>query len=194
MRSEGWAWVVLVSVLAGPAQAASPGPSPVVDGVAAAIGYEVVPRSLLVAYRGAFLPRADEGVALAALIDERLLGAEARRYGLAPDERAVAQLLAQQPVPPGFQAEEWRQVLTDRVLAGQLLAFRFGDYVPIGREAIEAYLVAHPQPASVGREAREASARAALLPEARARREAAFKAELRSRAEVRLMAPRPSPE
>jgi hypothetical protein len=170
------------------------GPPRVVDGVAAAVGYEVVTRSLLHAYRAAFWPGASDAVALEALVDERLLGAEARRYGLTPDARGLARLVAQQPAPPGFRETEWREVLVDRVLAGQLLAFRFGDYVPIEREAILAYLAAHPQLSGVTPEAREAAARAALLPEARARRETAFKAELRARAEFRMVPQQPSPD
>jgi hypothetical protein len=191
MRSEGVLAGLMVFALAAPVAAA---PSQLVDGVAAAIGYEVVSWSLLRAYRAAFWPGATEAVALAALIDERLLGAEARRYGLKPDGRAVAGLKAQHRVPPGFGEDEWAEVLTDRALAGQLLAFRFGDYVPIEREAILAYLASHPQLPGATQDAREAAARAALLPEARARREAAFKAELRARGEVRVIAPQASPE
>jgi hypothetical protein len=191
MRSEGVLAGLMVIALAAPVAAAPP---QLVDGVAAAIGYEVVSWSLLRAYRAAFWPGATEAVALAGLIDERLLGAEARRYGLKPDGRAVAGLKAQHRVPPGFGEDEWGEVLTDRALAGQLLAFRFGDYVPIEREAILAYLASHPQPPGATQDAREAAARAALLPEARARREAAFKAELRARGEVRVIAPQASPE
>jgi hypothetical protein len=191
MRSEGVLAGLMVLALAAPVAAAPP---ELVDGVAAAIGYEVVSWSLLRAYRAAFWPGATEAVALAALIDERLLGAEARRYGLKPDGRAVALLKAQHRVPPGFGEDEWAEVLTDRALAGQLLAFRFGDYVPIDREAILAYLASHPQVPGATQDAREAAARAALLPEARARREAAFKAELRARGEVRVTAPQASPE
>ncbi|MEB3329409.1 MAG: hypothetical protein VKQ33_09285 [Candidatus Sericytochromatia bacterium] len=193
MRFEWGLACFLVAALAAPAAAVAAPPP--MDGVAAAIGYDVVPWSLLRAYRAAFWPDEEAAAALAALIDERLLGAEARRYGLQPDTRALAELAARHPSPDGFTEGEWREVLTDRALARQLLAFRFGDYVPIEREAILAYLASHPQGPAVSPEAREAAARAALLPEARARREAAFKAELRARAEVRLVAPgAPTPE
>lgn len=187
-----WALGACLWLAAAPAWAQAPAESRRTDGVVAAIGYDIVTRSLLEAYRGAFGPTRTEAEALRALVDERLLSAEARRYGLVVPAVAFREALAGHPAPAGIRGDEWRAVIADRVLSVQFLAFRFGDFVPVGRDDVTAYVASHPELRGLSPEAREAEARERLLPVLRARREEAFKEELRLRAEVRWMDPLPS--
>lgn len=168
--------------LAGPARAE------LVDGVVAAIDYKIVARSTLSAYRAAFVPAEPPALALQALIDDQLLGQEARRYGLELSPERLAEGLARWPRPTGMGEAEWRALVADHMLARQFLDFRFADFVPIPREELRAYYEAHR--AEFGRPFAEVEdrIRALLTPAARARREGAYREELRTRYEIRVNA------
>lgn len=187
MRSSAVVLIV-VALLAGAAPVrAAEGAWREADAVVAAIGYRVIPRSLVEAYRAAFEPSQPAAVALRTLIDDRLLAAEARRYLLAPKAGELEAARADHPLPAGFADAEWDQVLLDRVLARRFLDFRFGDFVPVTREEIRAFIKANPAGFKGTAEANEAKARSLLVPMVRAKREEAFKAELRDRVHVRLV-------
>jgi hypothetical protein len=173
--------------VAGEAAAASPAPWHAADAIVATIGYQVIPRSLVEAYRAAFEPAQPVPVALQRLIDDRLLAAEARRYALAPKAGELEAARKAHPLPPGFAASEWDQILLDRILAQRFVDFRFGDFVPVSREEIRAFIQRNPAGFKGTAEANEAKARALLLPVARSKREEAFKAEVRERVHVRLV-------
>lgn len=197
MRSEGLAMrigaLALVAVLhlAAPAGAQPAAPAAAsfreADALVAAIGYQVIPRSLVVAYQRAFMPAQPAAMALQALIDDRLLAAEARRYALGPRHKELDEERRRFPLPEGFAATEWDQILLDRVMSRRFLAFRFGDFVPVSREDVRAFIQANPAGFKGSAEANEAKARALLLPMVRSKREEAFKAELRERVHVRVV-------
>ncbi len=185
MRSSILAGLAVL-LLAGPA-AAVEGAWREADAMVAAIGYQVIPRSLVNAYQRAFAPHQPAAVVLQALIDDRLLAAEARRYAIAPVAGELEQARAAHPLPEGFAQAEWDQIVLDRALARRFLDFRFGDFVPVSREEIRAFIQANPTGFKGTAAANEAKARGLLLPMARSRREEAFKAELRDRVHVRVV-------
>lgn len=166
--------------------APAPAIAEVIDGVVAAIDYKPIALSILEAYRRAFWPQQPAAVALDRLIDDRLLAAEARRYGQTLSDSALAEGLARWPKPAGLLEAEWRQVVADHVQARQFLTFRFADFVPISREELRAYYAAHRGEFQRPFEEVEPLIRERLTPAVRARREQAFKQELRSRSQVRL--------
>lgn len=174
-------------LLGGPAAQAAEAPWREADAILAAIGYQVIPRSLVEAYQRAFEPHQPAAVALQSLIDARLLAAEARRYALAPGSGELERARAAHPLPAGLARSEWDQILLDRLLARRFLDFRYGDFVPVSREEIRALIKANPEGFTGSDEANEARARALLLPLARQKREEAFKADLRERVHVRLV-------
>jgi hypothetical protein len=90
-------------------------------------------------------------------------------------------------LPEGFAPSEWDEVLLARILAKRFLDFRFGDFVPIAREDVRAFIQAHPKAFIGTDDANEAKARALLLPAARSKREDAFLDELRARMAVRIV-------
>lgn len=157
------------------------------DAIVAAIGYEVVARSTLVAYRESFAPKQAPAEVLQTLIDNRLLAAEARRYAISSGSADVAALRQAHPAPPTFTAAEWDRLLRERVLARKFLDFRFGDFVPVSRDAVLALMQAKPAEFKGDTMANEAKARKMLLPAARAEREQAFLLALRDRGEVRFV-------
>lgn len=168
--------------LAAPALAAP------VDGVVAAVDYRVVALSTLGAYRATFAPAQPPAIALQQLIDDRLLGQEARRYGL---ELAPAQLeagLRRHPVPPVMTEAEWKALVADHLLARQFLDFRFADFVPIPREDLRAYYEAHRAEFDQPFEQVEDRIRTLLTPAARSAREDAYRQELRARYDIRINA------
>lgn len=173
---------LLLLTLAAPARAV------VVDGVVAAIDYKIVALSTLEAYRAVFAPAQPPALALQALIDDRLLGQEARRYGLELSPERLAAGLARWPAPAGMSEAEWRALVADHMLARQFLDFRFADFVPIPREELRAYYEAHRD--EFGRPFAEVEdrIREVLTPAARARREGAYREELRTRYEIRVNA------
>lgn len=157
-----------------------------VDGVVAAVEADVFALSLLEAYQRAFFPRADRETAVGRLIDERLLAAEARRYGRAIAPAALAAARKAHPTPAGFDTAEWDAVLSDRLQAQAFLDFRFGEFVPIPREDVQAYYDAHRERFPRPFEEEEAAVRQALAPLARARKEIEYRRALRDRAEWRV--------
>jgi hypothetical protein len=179
------AWVKLFSVALVVALAA-PVRAEVVDGVAAAIDHQPVALSLLRAYHGVFEPDIKLEDALQRLIDDRLLANQARRYGQSLTPLELSRERVKHPKPPGPSDEEWLQLVTDRALAARFLEFRFGEFVPVTREQLQAYYNAHRKdfPGTLAEE--EERVRMVLAPLARARREERFKRELRERADVRI--------
>lgn len=184
-KASHFVTVLCLNVLlltASPARAA-PSLPPLAEAVVAAIGYEPILLTEVLAYQQCFGIAGSLRSAVEQLVDERLLAQEARRYGL---ETALwvppAKFAAESP-----EAKTKQRFTHDRALAEQFLKFRFGDFVPIAREEIATYLKAHPETAALGAAQREGIAREKLFPIVRARRETAFKAELRIRAEVRFM-------
>jgi len=148
------------------------------EAVVAAIGYEPILLTEALAYQRAFGLSGSLRLTVEQMVDERLLAQEARRYGIEAAHPSSS--------PPADDKESQR-FKHDRALAAQFLKFRFGEFVPVTREDVAGYLVAHPD--TPGRDAEEKNriARERLLPTLRSRREAAFKTELRVRAEVRFM-------
>ena len=157
------------------------------DEVVAAIGFQIVPHSTYLAYRAAFAPEQVPAVALQRLIDDRILAIEARRYAIAPDAGELEAARVRYALPEGFAPSEWDEVLLARILAKRFLDFRFGDFVPIAREDVRAFIQAHPKAFIGTDDANEAKARALLLPAARSKREDAFLDELRARMAVRIV-------
>ncbi|MEB3195714.1 MAG: hypothetical protein VKP62_00780 [Candidatus Sericytochromatia bacterium] len=197
-RSGTW-WVLACGVLLGvwlagaerclaqPAQDAL-----LLDRVVATVEYDPVLLSTLKAYQRSFHGAASLEQALEALLGDRLLAREALRYGFAVSDQALTAEISRHPAPEGFGGAEWERLLEDRALARQFLTFRFGDFVPISREDIAAYLKGHPEAPGASLAAREQWARDRLAPIARAQRENAFREELRRRGYVRSFLTPPS--
>lgn len=128
---------LLLLALALPARAA------MVDAMVAAVHHRIIALSTLEAYQQAFAARSDLNTALQALIDERLLADEARRYGQAVDPKTLAAAIAETPRPAGLTQDEWGDMMDDHLLAAQFLSFRFGDFVMVPRPTMLAYYRAH---------------------------------------------------
>lgn len=159
-----------------------------VDVVVASIDFRVVAASLLANYRAVFAPAQPPAIALQMLIDDRLLANEARRYGQNLTPEAMKAALAKYPRPGDLTEAEWRLLLGDHLLAQQFLEFRFSEFVPISREAVLEFYKGHRDAFPEPFEAVEERVRQRLLPAAKARQIAAYKEELRSRAQVRINA------
>jgi hypothetical protein len=166
--------------LASPAQAA------LVDGVVAATGRDAIALSLFRAYHTAFWPDQPAAAAIRHLIDDRLVAAQARRYGqdLKPQELAAARQA--HPRPAGPTPEEWDRLVADRTLAERFLQFRFGDFVPVTRDQEQAYYDRHRQEFPGSFEAEQPKIHALLVPQVRERRIDRFLTDLRNRADVRV--------
>ncbi|MEB3285765.1 MAG: hypothetical protein VKN33_10810 [Candidatus Sericytochromatia bacterium] len=158
-------------------------PATTAEAIVAAIGFEPIMLTEVLAYRNVFATRDSIAVVTARLIDERLLAHEARRYGM---EKNASQPDATSPLAL-WQDKETQRFLRDARLARQFLQFRFGEFVPVTREAIARYLREHPEIRGATQSERERTARQNLLPVVRAQREREFKEELRVRADVRFM-------
>lgn len=171
---------ILVAAMAAPVWAE------VVDGVVAAVDYRIVARSTLGAHHETFAPEQPAAIALQALIDDRLLGQEARRYGLTLSAKQLAEGLARWPMPAVMTPDEWQPLVADHMLARQFLDFRFAEFVPIPREELRAYYEAHRGDFPGSFAEVEDRVRELLAPAARARREGAYREELRARHDIRI--------
>lgn len=181
---------VLMQVLVAAGVLLSPVPvrAETVDVVVASIDFRVVALSLLANYRQVFAPSQPPAIALQMLIDDRLLANEARRYGQNLTPQAMKAAQARYPRPGDLTEVEWRLLLGDHELAKQFLEFRFSEFVPISRDELRAYYEANKAAYTQPFEEVEERIRTRLLPAARARQIEAYKAELRSRAQVRINA------
>jgi hypothetical protein len=157
----------------------------IIDGVVGAVDGSAIPLSILQAYQASYEPAQPMGVSLENLIDDRLLSGQARRYGQSVAAKDLAAERNAHALPAGMTKPEWDQVLNDHLLAAQFLQFRFGDFVPVSREQEQAYY--EKNRANFPGTFADAAARIhdILLPLARARREEAFKRNLRQNADVR---------
>lgn len=178
-----WTAVALVAALwASPVSAAQ------VDAIVAAIEYNAVALSTLEAYRQAFEPEQVPAVALQRLIDDMLLAREATRYGQSVTNDEVRAAAGTKAPPGTLTTLEWHNMLANRLLAQRFLDFRFGDFVPVSRDEINAYYEAHRDRYPQTLDAVEEAIRALLVPVVRARRVAGYKDELRLRYDVRVNA------
>lgn len=160
--------------------------APMAEAVVAAIGYEPILLTEVLAYQQIVSEPITLRAAVEQLVDERLLAQEARRYGL-ESESGLPPVKIPGAEPGSPEAKAAQRFIRDRALAVQFLKFRFGEFVPVTREEIADYMRTHPETSGLELAQRERIARERLLPIVRARREAAFKAELRIRSEVRFM-------
>ncbi|MDB5099595.1 MAG: hypothetical protein JWM80_4016 [Cyanobacteria bacterium RYN_339] len=165
---------------------AAPVQAALVDGVVAATGHEAIALSLFRAYHTAFWPDQPAAVAVRRLIDDRLVAAQARRYGqdLKPAELEAERKSHARPAGP--TPEEWDRLIADRALAERFLAFRFGDFVPVTRDQEQAYFDKHRGDFPGTFDAAQPRIHAILVPQIRARRIDRFKTDLRDRADVRV--------
>ncbi|HEY9724617.1 MAG TPA: hypothetical protein V6D47_21625 [Oscillatoriaceae cyanobacterium] len=176
---------------------ALPARAEVVDAVVASVHNRIIALSTLMAYRQAFVPRSDLDAALNALVDERLLADEARRYGQAVDPKTLAATLKLMPTPAGMTSDEWGDVLDDHLLSAQFLSFRFGDFAMVSRAAMIAYFKAHRAQFPGHFAQNEERIRSLLAPAERRREEQAYVETLRASAQVQynpaLPLTKPSP-
>lgn len=165
---------------------ATPAQAALVDGVVAATGRDAIALSLFRAYHTAFWPEQSATTAIRHLIDDRLVAAQARRYGqdLKPEELAAARQA--HPRPAGPTPEEWDRLVADRTLADRFIQFRFGDFVPVTRDQEQAYYDKHRQAYPGSFEAEQPKIHALLVPQVKQRRIDRFLQDLRDGADVRI--------